>query len=311
MIKESLSNIVLYDTAKSRQKLGSWFGHFRQFTDTETMRVSDSIGSAIAMIKEEINNRSGDCPETFIQLLRDWSNALKCSTATNTPLVGRMYHSLYKQLFSTNDWFEPIIINDEESFTEQFSRYRSYVSNKYTTSMSARNIQPYIVPGSQPYDGLPTALYVIQGRHTAGMRRVKHNRKNIKNLDDLSKHLLDGYNREMPDGFEKHQLSSNWQQRELKQLKKFWEKTSQQSKDTPDEFRQMIVSLKFSPKDPVTGFVFFRKNRESYLKRINPDVQTKDDSYLMKRADVNRFLKKLDDLKDISIDELFRTSLDD
>lgn len=303
MVQESLTSIVLYDTAASKQKLGTWFSHFRSYTDTETIDVPDNLEAAIAQIKEEITNRSGDCPETFIQLLRDWSNAMKCATSTNTPLVGRMYLNLYRQLFSTSDWFEPMIVDDEAAFNEQFASYRSYVSNKYTVSMTSRNIQPYIVPGSQPFDGLPNCLFVIEGRRTAGFHRVKHNRKKIKTRDDLFTHLFEGYKKESPNGFHKRQAGTKWQQRELKHLKNFFDKA--EDKNMPDDFREMVISLKISPDDPVTGFAFFRKNRESFLKRINPEIKIKNDSRLMSRVNIDSFLKKIQDLKDIPLDELF------
>ena len=310
MIQESLGDIV-GATAGSRERLGSWFAHFREILDGFTLSVPEKVKEARDTLNTMIKDSSGT-KEQIVQLMRDWSNALTVGLKTNTPLVAKAYHNIYRQLFSSNPSFFPLAVEDEQKFLQEFKAYKEYIDNKYSPAMRARNIEPYSVSGdvSDILEGPPYAIYGPKNKddsegHTGGLyKKKKVHRKHAYPVTyhELAQHLYEGYDKENTAGFYKRQTKKKWRNRELDVLKKYLEGNKW---DKKPEFKQMVVALKYSDKDPLTGYMMFRNGRETLLRQINSDIAPRDVGDLMNHVDTKAFANVMDKVKDLNLLDLF------
>ena len=308
MVQESLGDIV-GPSAGSRERLASWFAHFRDVLDGYSLQVPENVKEARETLNTMIKDAKGDAKEEVVQLMRDWSTALTVGLKAKAPLVAKAYHNIYRQLFSANPSFFPIAVKDEKEFLEQFQAYKHYIDDKYSPAMRARNIEPYTVSGdlSDTLEGLPVAIYgpkeTSEGR-TGGMfkKKVHHVRTKPTTYRRLAEHFYKDYEKENTAGFQKHQTKKKYRKRELGTLKEYCHNFGW---DHKPELRQMVVGLRYSDKDPLTGYMMFRNGRENLLRKINPSLEKRDITDMMKHVDAGAFDKIMDKVKDWSMSDLF------
>ena len=307
-IQESLGDIV-GATAGSRERLGTWFAHFREILDGYTLSVPEKVKDARDTLNTMIKDASGT-REEVVQLMRDWSNALTVGLKTKTLLVAKAYHNIYRQLFSNNPSFFPLAVNDEQKFLQEFKVYKDYIDNKYSPAMRARNIEPYSVSGdvSDVLEGPPIAIYGPKNNdnaegQTSGLykKKVHHVRHKPISYRRLIEHFAHDYEKEDTAGFHKRQTKKKWRKRELDTIKTYIDNNDW---DDRPEFKTMVVALKYSNKDPLTGYMMFRNNRETLLRQLNPNLQPKNVADLMHHVDKPAFERTMDKVKDWSMDEL-------
>ena len=306
MIQESLGDIV-GATAGSRERLALWFAHFREILDGYSLTVPENVKEARDTLNVLIKDAAGT-REDILQLMRDWSNALTVGIKSNTPLVAKAYHNIYRQLFSSNPSFFPLAVDDEQKFLQEFKVYKDYIDNRYSPAMRARNIEPYSVSGNlaDVLEGPPYAIYgpkvTTEGQTSGFHKKVHHKRTYPVTYGDLADHFYQDYEKENTAGFQKRQTKKKWRKRELDTMKKYMDRHAW---DNKPELRQMVIALRYSDKDPLTGYMMFRNGRETLLRNINPNVPQRDVSELMKHVDLGGFGKILEKVKDWTIPELF------
>ena len=305
MIQESLGDIT-GASAGSRERLGLWFAHFREILNGFSLTVPENVKEARDALNVIIKDSSGT-KEEIVQLMRDWSNALTVGLKTNTPLVAKAYHNIYRQLFSSNPSFFPLAVDDEPRFLQEFKVYKDYIDNKYSPAMRARNIEPYSVSGDlgDTLEGPPYAIYGpkvhVEGQ-TSGLHKVHHKRENPTTYRKLVQHFYQDYEKEGTAGFQRRQSKKKWRKRELDTIKQY---ITENIWDQKPEFKQMVVALKYSDKDPLTGYMMYRNGRETLLRKFSPKIQPKDTSELMHHVDLGPFNKIMDKVKDWSLTDLF------